>query len=291
MKWVELKNYLAPTFMKEIDHVCEIFISKLKININFIIFFSLIELIKELQKDRYNDENIEAYLDLRESIEDRIEEIENFYEINFDQPYAQHFEKGRIKLKKLLMFEPFAINEIKVGNNNFVNKKKKIKNNAYEINPLYKNTNDNHDNSTFYNEYIIGEREEKPNKTKKTIIMPRKEKIQFIPMEVKKKTNVYSVEKLKSSKNNMKMNNTRNRKYRDVDDNNIYINEQNKYYNQGKYSIPNEQKQFNYVLNKYKKTKMSSSMDRQYINDGYNNGYRQNKNRKKLLYFDEDENE
>ena len=281
MKWVELKNYLAPTFMKEIDHVCEIFISKLKINIKFIIFFSLIDLIKELQKDRYNDENIEAYLDLRESIEDRIEEIENFYEINFDQPYAQHFEKGRIKLKKLLMFEPFDINEIQINkgggynyyntiksnvyevnpykntintnyNNYYIdndysnmdrgdksnrnkitfssnkkekiqfipmevkkktnihsveksnnskqikmNKKKKIKNNAYEINPLYKNTIDNYDNSTFYNEYIIGEREEKPNKTKKTIIMPRKEKIQFIPMEVKKKTNAYSVEKYK----------------------------------------------------------------------------------------------
>ena len=27
MKWVELKNYLAPTFMKEIEHVCEIYIS------------------------------------------------------------------------------------------------------------------------------------------------------------------------------------------------------------------------------------------------------------------------
>ena len=29
MKWVELKNYLAPTFMKEIDRVCEIYISKI----------------------------------------------------------------------------------------------------------------------------------------------------------------------------------------------------------------------------------------------------------------------
>lgn len=28
MKWVELKNYLAPTFMKEIDVVCERYISK-----------------------------------------------------------------------------------------------------------------------------------------------------------------------------------------------------------------------------------------------------------------------
>ena len=30
MKWVELKNYLAPTFMKEVDNVCELYISKSK---------------------------------------------------------------------------------------------------------------------------------------------------------------------------------------------------------------------------------------------------------------------
>ena len=109
MKWVELKNYLAPTFMKEIDHVCEIYIgtSKQIKSITLFYIFINLDLIKELQKDRYNDENIESYLELKDSIEDRIEEIENFYEINFDKPYAQHFEKGRIKLKKLLMFEPF----------------------------------------------------------------------------------------------------------------------------------------------------------------------------------------
>ena len=47
---------------------------------------------------------METYLDLREKIEDRIEDIENYYELNFDKPNSQYFEKGRMKLKKLLMF-------------------------------------------------------------------------------------------------------------------------------------------------------------------------------------------
>ena len=29
---------------------------------------------------------MEIYLDLRDKIEDRIEEIENYYELNFDKP-------------------------------------------------------------------------------------------------------------------------------------------------------------------------------------------------------------
>ncbi len=239
----------------------------------------------ELQKDRYNDENIESYLELRESIEDRIEEIENFYEINFDQPYAQHFEKGRMKLKKLLIFEPFVMNEIKVNNNNYNKKVKKIRNNAYEINPnqMYQNTIDTYyDNSNITYDY----RGDITNKTKKTISMPRKEKMQFLPLEVKKRNNVHSVEKLKNQKN---MNNTRNKKYYDVEDN-IYINEQINYQNQKKYNMPYDNRQYNNVLKKFKKPKMSSSMDRQYANDGYNNDYRRNKNNKQINYFIDDEN-
>ena len=61
-------------------------------------------------------------MDLREKIEDRIEEIENFYELNFDKPNSQYFEKGRMKLKKLLMYEPSNISEMNVEmNNNKVN--------------------------------------------------------------------------------------------------------------------------------------------------------------------------
>ena len=43
---------------------------------------------------------MELYLDLKEKIEERIEEIDNYYELNFDKPNSQYFEKGRMKLKK-----------------------------------------------------------------------------------------------------------------------------------------------------------------------------------------------
>ena len=32
MKWMKLKNYLAPTFMKEIDNVSEIYLSNIIFN-------------------------------------------------------------------------------------------------------------------------------------------------------------------------------------------------------------------------------------------------------------------
>ena len=301
MKWVELKNYLAPTFSKEVDVVCERYISKYLFYINIHLFIiNNIDLIKELQRDRYNDEYIESFLELRESIEDRIEEIENFYEMNFDQPYVQHFEKGRIKLKKLLMFEPFSINEIQVNNNNYNNKKSKVikntKSNAYEINHVEKNTIEtNYDNPNMGNEYMFMDFGDKTNKTKKTIRYPRKEKLEFIPLDVKRKNNVHSMEKLKVPKNmkiNSYMNNTRNIKYKDVDDNNIYLEEINNY-NRRQNKIPNENKRYNNVINKYKKQKMSSSMDKQYINDRYNNNpYGPNtKYKRKIKYFEDDENE
>ena len=301
MKWVELKNYLAPTFSKEVDVVCERYISKYLFYINIHLFIiNNIDLIKELQRDRYNDEYIESFLELRESIEDRIEEIENFYEMNFDQPYVQHFEKGRIKLKKLLMFEPFSINEIQVNNNNYNNKKSKVikntKSNAYEINHVEKNTIEtNYDNPNMGNEYMFMDFGDKTNKTKKTIRYPRKEKLEFIPLDVKRKNNVHSMEKLKVPKNmkiNSYMNNTRNIKYKDVDENNIYLEEINNY-NRRQTKIPNENKRYNNVINKYKKQKMSSSMDKQYINDRYNNNpYGPNtKYKRKINYFEDDENE
>lgn len=275
MKWVELKNYLAPTFMKEIDHVCEIFI----------------DLIRQLQVDRYNDEIIGEYLDLKQSIEERIEEIETFYEMNFDQPYAQHFEKGRIKLKKLLMFEPFAINEIPVMNNtNKINNKNKgRKNNVYEINGtsgLYTNTIDtNFTNFKMGNDFSMGGT--MTNKTKKP---DKRQNISFIPVEVKKKNNNRSMEKIKNFNNSnytINTNKSRNKKYNDVDVNNkdMYLKDQINNNNQKKYDLPNMLRKNNNVLNKFKKPKMSSSMDKQSINSGY----RKNRNQNQDNYFINDE--
>ena len=193
------------------------------------------------------------------------------------------------------MFEPFALNEINVNPNNFINKKKNIKNNIYEINPIYKNTNtitdDYYDYSNLGYDYSIGERGDKTNKTKKTITLPRKEKMEFIPIEVKKRTNVHSVEKKNMNininyNNNNNMNSTRHRKYKDVNENNIYINEDNNLYSQTNY---NNKPKYNNVLNKFKKPKMSSSMDKKYVNERYNNGVKNNiKNKKKIHYFMDD---
>ena len=198
------------------------------------------------------------------------------------------------------MFEPLSINEINVNPNNFINKN--IKSSVYEINPIYKNTNTMENYYENYNmgyDYSIGvgDRGDKTNKTKKTITLPRKERMEFIPIEVKKRTNVHSVEKLKNSKN-MKinnnynnMNNTRYRKYKDADENNIYINDQNNLYNQTNY---NNKPKYNNVLNKFKKPKMSSSMDKQYYNDRYNGGgvKKSTKNKKKIYYvMNDNENE
>ena len=36
----------------------------------------------------------------------RIEELDNFFEDNFENPQALIFEKVRIRLKKLLMYDP-----------------------------------------------------------------------------------------------------------------------------------------------------------------------------------------
>ena len=45
-------------------------------------------------------------------------ELDSFVELNFDKPYIFNFEAGRIKLKKLLMYEPESIYEINENNEN-----------------------------------------------------------------------------------------------------------------------------------------------------------------------------
>ena len=54
---------------------------------------------------------------MRESIKKRIDDLDSFYEENFDDEFITYFEKGRYKLKKLVQYEPNLINEIDNGNN------------------------------------------------------------------------------------------------------------------------------------------------------------------------------
>ena len=140
-------------------------------------------------------------MDLREKIEDRIEEIENFYELNFDKPNSQYFEKGRMKLKKLLMYEPSNISEMNVEmNNNKVNM-------ALVVNGTNKNTiesNYNNDINTLNNN-INNNGEISFNILNKTIHKNMNEnqtknrKVKFVPLKEKKWKKNRSVEKIKNS--------------------------------------------------------------------------------------------
>ena len=60
---------------------------------------------------------IEEFNELRQSIQNRIEELEDFFEDNYDDEFIFYFERGRYKLKKLLMYEPNLLDEIDNGKN------------------------------------------------------------------------------------------------------------------------------------------------------------------------------
>lgn len=85
---------------------------------NFFIFYNLINiaLIKELRSSQ-DTKKLEEFNSLRESIKVRIDDLDNFFEENFDDEFIIFFEKGRYQLKKLIQYEPNLINEIDSGNN------------------------------------------------------------------------------------------------------------------------------------------------------------------------------
>ena len=104
-------------------------------------------------------QKIEEFYNFRESIEKRIEEIEIFYEKNFDEPFVLNFYKGKEKLKKLLINEPYYINilskKLKEKNNNTpINKNDKrsyLMKNITNYNNINNLNNSENKNSTYYN--------------------------------------------------------------------------------------------------------------------------------------------
>ena len=213
-------------------------------------------------------------MDLREKIEDRIEEIENFYELNFDKPNSQYFEKGRMKLKKLLMYEPSNISEMNVEmNNNKVNM-------ALVVNGTNKNTiesNYNNDINTLNNN-INNNGEISFNILNKTIHKNMNEnqtknrKVKFVPLKEKKWKKNRSVEKIKNSSMDKYINNNyNNKKSKDMKNNQIYINKQSNVYINKNYNLYPINKKNN-VLNKYinKNQKNSRGKNKSYIEHNYN---------------------
>ena len=64
------------------------------------------------------DQNkLEEFKELRLSIANRIEEIEEFFDDNFYNEFIFYFERGKYILKKLLMYEPNLLDEIDSGKN------------------------------------------------------------------------------------------------------------------------------------------------------------------------------
>ena len=89
MKWKTLRGYYFQNFMDEIEQVRNE-------------YMELIKNIQTTKKESYKKD----FLNLRKSIEDRIAQIDAFLEDNFDKPYVLHFEKGKIKLRKILLITP-----------------------------------------------------------------------------------------------------------------------------------------------------------------------------------------
>ena len=89
MHWKELRGFYFPLCMEEI--------SKVKTR--------YLNLIQQIQKTN-QEKDRKAFIELRKSIEQRIIEIDNFMEENFGQQFVLHFEKCKLKLKKLLLINP-----------------------------------------------------------------------------------------------------------------------------------------------------------------------------------------
>lgn len=128
-------------------------------------------MIKEIQETNDYDK-AEEYNEMRQSILDRIDEIDKFFELNFDKPYAFHFEKGRIRLKKLLMFEPDLVNQLDNG--------KEFKGLAFGL----RNNDENNMNTENYQE-----RTRTPYKNSKANVPPLR--MSHINRSVEKNSNNY----------------------------------------------------------------------------------------------------
>lgn len=96
-------------------------------------------LIDEIQKSKnsiHKNKKLQEFLKLRESIESRIEEIEDFYEKNFGEPNVLNFQEGRMKLKQLLLKTPdsYQKNAINDKNNYKMDKNQNNKKNDKLLN-------------------------------------------------------------------------------------------------------------------------------------------------------------
>ena len=127
MHWKELRGFYFPLCMEEI--------SKVKTR--------YLNLVQQIQKTN-QEKDRKAYIELRKSIEQRIIEIDNFIEENFEKQFVIHFEKCKIKLKKLLQINPKEKLNKQNLNKNFKDidsLNKVLKNHQEKEKEFYKNQN------------------------------------------------------------------------------------------------------------------------------------------------------
>ena len=137
MKWLPLKMNYLPLIFQEINIVTEEYIgilSKLRekekenpknVNNNEVSPNKNDQSDSKSESDNENNYKVKGsteddeykfivkkYNHFRESIGKRINELENFYEENLEDIRIAHFEKARLRLKKLLMYSYENINKI-----------------------------------------------------------------------------------------------------------------------------------------------------------------------------------
>jgi hypothetical protein len=137
MKWLPLKTNFLPLIFKEINIITEEYISilsklreKEKLNPKDANKREILPYKIEHSQSKSDSENekndnekgsteeeeykfiVKKYNHYRESIGKRINELENFYEENLEDIRIAHFEKARLRLKKLLMYSYENINKI-----------------------------------------------------------------------------------------------------------------------------------------------------------------------------------
>jgi len=270
MKFMKLKYYLAPIFIKEVNNISEKYIN----------------LIKEIQETNNYEKTLE-FNELRNSITLRIEEIDKFFEQNFDKPFIFNFEKGRIRLKKLLMYEPELFNKFDNGKNI----------NGMAFGQTISNNNDINNNSQNYENYVMTNNNNNNNINKNESTLNEDK----ISLSSKRNFNK-SVEKDFNNNNNNNNNNKNNLTTRFKEKNlNLYENynnfnkkkKNNKIFNNKSININNEKnnENFNNSITFNKSNNRNNSYDKKSnikyynLNDSNNNNNNNNLNKKQLKKF------
>ncbi len=107
MKWITLKMHMLPIIFQEIDFVTE----------KYITILNYLRKEKEESDEKKIEKEKKEFIELREEITKRINELEDFYEENIEDIRVNNIEKARLRLKKLLMYDIETINKIENSTN------------------------------------------------------------------------------------------------------------------------------------------------------------------------------